>query len=454
MRSRSHSARNSYTAPRDLTEPSRFPNRLRHDSRWQTEGVCHGPRYSGADGLYRRRGSPACPASERCCADATAVSDCGRARRGLAGRGGYDRWHGSSDAAGLGDPVQRAGSGRSHQYLVPPFVFLAKLSAHEQKLLAGMAEHETVIGAQICKALPFVARHAAEDGALAVHDLVMGERQDKIFGERVVQAEQDLTVMMLAVDRIPADVFERVVHPSHIPLVAESQPAPVNGLRYHRPGRRFLRRRGRVGKAREQFRIEAPKQADRFKVFSAAIFVWDPAALRAAVIEVEHRSDGVDAQPVDAISVGPEQAIGEEEIGDFGTRVIITERVPVEMAALHRIGMFVNCRAVELTEPVRIVREMPGHPIENDSQAGAMASVHQAGKVGRRAESAGGSEQAGWLVAPGSVERLLADRQEFDVGEAEITRIGRQFLCQLAVAQPPTAFLRPATPRAEMYFIN
>jgi len=53
-------------------------------------------------------GSPACPASERCCADATAVSDCGRARRSLAGRGGEDRWHGSSDAAGLGDPVQRA----------------------------------------------------------------------------------------------------------------------------------------------------------------------------------------------------------------------------------------------------------------------------------------------------------------------------------------------------------
>ncbi len=317
-----------------------------------------------------------------------------------------------------------------------------------------MAEHETVIGAQICKALPFVARHAAEDGALAVHDLVMGERQDEIFGERVVQAEQDLTVMMLAVDRIPADVFERVVHPSHIPLVAESQPAPVNRLRYHRPGRRFLRHRGRVGKAREHFRIEAPKQADRFEVFSAAIFVWDPAALRSAVIEVEHRSDGVDAQPVDAISVGPEQAIGEEEIGDFGTRVIIHERVPVEMAALHRIGMFVNCRAVELTEPVRIVREMSGHPIENDGQAGAMAGVHQAGKVGRRAESAGGSEQAGWLVAPGSVEWMLADRQEFDVGEAQITRIGRQFICQFAVAQPPTAFLQPATPRAEMYFIN
>jgi hypothetical protein len=61
----------------DLTEPSRSPNRSRHDSRWQTEGVCHGPRYFGADGLYRRRGSPVCPASERRCAGATAVSDCG-----------------------------------------------------------------------------------------------------------------------------------------------------------------------------------------------------------------------------------------------------------------------------------------------------------------------------------------------------------------------------------------
>src|SRR5262249_1891766 len=60
-------------------------------------GVCHGPGHSGADGLHRRRGSPFCPASERCCAGATTVSDCGRARRRLAGRGGHDRWHGLRD---------------------------------------------------------------------------------------------------------------------------------------------------------------------------------------------------------------------------------------------------------------------------------------------------------------------------------------------------------------------
>ena len=90
--------------------------------------------------------------------------------------------------------------------VMPPFVFLAELVAHEQQLLAGMTEHEAVIGAQIGEALPFVAGHAAEDRALAVHDLVMRERQDEVLGERVVQTEQDLAVMVLAVDRILADV--------------------------------------------------------------------------------------------------------------------------------------------------------------------------------------------------------------------------------------------------------
>src|SRR6266404_9197442 len=111
--------------------------------------------------------------------------------------------------------------------VMAPFALLAELAAHEQQLLAGMAEHEAVIGAQIGKALPFVAWHAAENRTLAVHDLVMGERQDEVLEERVVQTEKDLAVMMLAVDWIFANVFERIVHPSHVPLVPEPETAPI-----------------------------------------------------------------------------------------------------------------------------------------------------------------------------------------------------------------------------------
>jgi hypothetical protein len=73
--------------------------------------------------------------------------------------------------------------------------------------------------------LPVVTGHAPEDRALAVHDFVMRQRQNEVLGECVVQPEQDLVVMMLAVDRVLADVVQRVVHPAHVPFVAEAEAA-------------------------------------------------------------------------------------------------------------------------------------------------------------------------------------------------------------------------------------
>ena len=138
-------------------------------------------------------------------------------------------------------PVERA--------IMIPFALLAEFAAHEHQLLAGMAEHEAVIGAQIGEALPVVAGHAAEHRALAVHDFVMRQRQDEIFRKRVMQAEQDIAVMMLAVDRILADVIQRVVHPAHVPFVAEAEPAIFDRARHLRPGGRFFRGRGGLRKA-------------------------------------------------------------------------------------------------------------------------------------------------------------------------------------------------------------
>jgi hypothetical protein len=112
-----------------------------------------------------------------------------------------------------------------------------------------MPEHEPVIGAHVGKALPLVARHATQNRPLAVHDLIMRERQDEVFEKRVVQAEQNLPVMMLAVDRVLADVFERIVHPAHVPLIAESEAAPVHRPRDHGPIGRFLRCGRRIGKS-------------------------------------------------------------------------------------------------------------------------------------------------------------------------------------------------------------
>ena len=114
------------------------------------------------------------------------------------------------------------------------------------------------------------------------------------------------------------------------------------------------------------------------------------------------------------------------------------------MAALLRIVMLVERGAVEAAEPVRIVGEMPGHPVQDDGEPGAVAGIDQGGEIGRGAEAAGRREQAGRLIAPGAVERMLADRQEFDVGEAHVAHIGRQLLRQLAVGEPAAALVAAA----------
>src|SRR6185437_6312476 len=130
--------------------------------------------------------------------------------------------------------------------------------------------------------------------------------------------------------------------------------------------------------------------------------------------------DRIDAQAVDGIALQPEQRVRHQEIHDFGAAVIVDQRAPVEVTALQRVGVLVQRGAVEMAEAMRVVREMPGHPVEQHAEPLAVAGVDQRGKVFRRAEPAGRRVHAGRLIAPRAVERMLVERQELDVGKAEI----------------------------------
>src|SRR5260370_10384530 len=81
-----------------------------------------------------------------------------------------------------------------------------------------------------------------------------------------------------------------------------------------------------------------------------------------------------------------------------------------------------------------------------------MAGIHQSGKILRTAKTAGRRVQAGRLIAPRAVERVFADRQKFDVGEAEIADIARKLLRQVAIGQPFIVALAP--PRAEVDLVD
>ena len=224
----------------------------------------------------------------------------------------------------------------------------------------------------------------------------------KFSVEGVEQPERDLIVVMLPVDRILRHVVEGVVHPPHVPLVAEAEAAIVHRARHHRPRGRFLGRRGRVREASEHFHIEAAQERDRFEIFAAAVLVRNPAAVGPAVVEVEHRGDRIDAQAVDLVAIEPEQRAREQEVGDLGAPVIVDQRIPIEVPRLARIGVLVERGAVEAREAVSVVRKMARHPVEDDAKPGAMTGVDQRCEIGRAAEPAGRREHARSADSPRS----------------------------------------------------
>ena len=103
-------------------------------------------------------------------------------------------------------------------------------------------------------------------------------------------------------------VFQRVVHPAHVPLVAKAQPAEIDRPRDHRPGGRFFGDHHRVGIVPVDLLVERAEELDRFQVLPPAGAVGQPLARRAGVVEIEHRGHGVGPQAVDVILVEPEEA--------------------------------------------------------------------------------------------------------------------------------------------------
>ena len=54
---------------------------------------------------------------------------------------------------------------------------------------------------------------------------------------------------------------------------------------------------------REYLRVGSPQEFDGVDVLAPAVTIRDPAAGRAAVVEVEHRGHRIDAQPINGVTV-------------------------------------------------------------------------------------------------------------------------------------------------------
>ena len=70
-----------------------------------------------------------------------------------------------------------------------------------------------------------------------------------------------------------------------------------------------------------------------------------------------------------------------------------------------------------------------------DIDALLMGAIDEAREAGRIAEARGRRIKPGWLIAPGCIERMLGDGQEFDMGEAHVAHIRHELVGEFVVTQ-------------------
>src|SRR5680860_734888 len=88
---------------------------------------------------------------------------------------------------------------------------------------------------------------------------------------------------------IVLEVVERVVHPAHVPLEAETEAPQVDRTAHSRPRGRFLGDHHHAGVLTVDDGVQLLEEVDRLEVFAPPELVRDPVALLAGVVEVQHR---------------------------------------------------------------------------------------------------------------------------------------------------------------------
>ena len=238
------------------------------------------------------------------------------------------------------------------------------------------------------------------------------------------------------------------MHPAHVPLEAEAEAAGAGRRGDARVGGRLLGDHHDAGVVLIRGGVRLLEEVDGLEVLAPAVDVRVPLAGLAAVVEVEHRGDGVHAQRVDVVLVHPEAGVGHEEVAHLAPAEVEHVGAPVGVLAAGRIRILVQRRAVEAAEGERVLREVRGHPVHDHADAGLMELVDQILELVGRAEAGVHGVVAGDLVAPRPGERVLRERHELDVRESHGLDVRHELVGELVVVGHVLA------PAAGVHFID
>ncbi|MPN10435.1 hypothetical protein SDC9_157730 [bioreactor metagenome] len=143
----------------------------------------------------------------------------------------------------------------------------------------------------------------------------------------------------------------------------------------------------------------------------------------------------------------PEHRAGEQKRLYLRLFKVEQQRAPLRHVAAPGIGVLKKRRAVEEPQPVRVAREMRGHPVHDNPNAHAVRAVNEVHQLFRLAVARGGGVVTRHLIAPAWIVRIRHQRHEFDMRIPHVRNVIHQLVREFAVT-------KPHLPAAEMHFVN
>ena len=143
----------------------------------------------------------------------------------------------------------------------------------------------------------------------------------------------------------------------------------------------------------------------------------------------------------------PVEGVGDEEVAHLGPAVVEDVGAPLGVPAEPGVGVLVERQPVEARERPLVGGEVTRHPVEQHADAGAVQLVDEVAEVVGAAPPGARGVVAGDVVAPRRDVGVLHDRQELDVGEAEVAHVVDEVLGEAVVADV-------LAPRAEVHLVD
>ena len=283
--------------------------------------------------------------------------------------------------------------------------------------------------AQSGKLAPPVARHAADERALAVHDFVVAQRADEVLGKGVHDGEREQAVVAGAPRKIGLHVVQGVVHPAHVPLVVEAQAAVLRRIGHKRPRGGLLGHHHHVGVVRLYSAVDLTDKRAGVQVLLGTVLVeLLLAGIVNAKVEVQHTGHAVHANAVHVEVLEPVQHVGDQEGADLAAGEVKLVRAPVGVNLVLKQHV-----AVKGGKAVGVGAKTAGNPVHDHADARLVARIDKVHELLGVAVARRGGVVAGRLVAPGAIEGMLHKRHDLDMRVAHVVHVVHELHRQVVV---------------------